>query len=445
MFNGKKEIIRNTAIMYLVALIFFIWGFSAVQFKIFPWKTLNAVYTDLKIYLIFNDSRYKSLKEKLMFHPQEAPTKYDFSGFKICDPGFHDTGYLLISRFSKKHDQVIVELFSIAEGKVLHTWVPPLTEIFKRSPEFSGTSNSNNTNTRKRYRAQHPLLLKDGGIVFTSGDGPMVRIDACGHLVWIINRRFHHSIELDHLGNIVSPIVMKKQNSDTVLPYRDDGIAIVSLDGHIINEYSITDILLKNGYRSLIYGIGKFENDRLHLNDVQPILRNSGSASIGDIALSMRHLSTVALFKPKSGKIVWLKTGPWLNQHDINQLEDGRFSIFSNNIVRLENGNTLFAEDSMSHVYVFNPLNNNIAQPYFDEMAEMQIATPTNGRSKILSNGDVYIEESDRCRLVRISQSKARWEYVNSESPKTMGLVHWSRYISGHELDLTWKDDLKCR
>jgi hypothetical protein len=440
MFNGKKGIIRVTAIVYLVALTFFVWGFSARHYKIFPWKVLYEVYTDLKIYLIFNDSRFKSLKEKILLDPQESPTKHDFSGFKIRDLGFHDTGYLLISKYSKKNSQVIVELFSIAESKVIHTWVPPLTEIFKQSPEFSSDEN-----TRKRYRAQHPLLLKDGGIVFTSGEGPMVRIDACGHLVWVINRHFHHSIEVNHLGNIVSPIVMKKRNSETVLPIRDDGFAIVSLDGQIINEYSITNILLKNGYRGLIYGVGKFENDRIHLNDAQPILRNSGSASIGDIALSIRHLSTVALFQPKSGKIVWLKTGPWLNQHDINQLEDERFSIFGNDIVRSENGHSILVEKSKSDVYVFDPLNNDITRPYSDKIAEIQIATPTSGRSKILSNGDVYIEESDKSRLVRISQSTVRWEYVNSVSPETMGAVHWSRYISGNELDLTWKDNLKCR
>ena len=379
MFKGKKEIIRISALLYLVALTFFVWGIAARHFKIFPYKQLHAVYTELKVYLTFKDGPNKSTKDKILLDHQESRTKHDFSGFRLRDPGFHDTGHLLISRYSKKHSQVIVELFSVAESRVLHTWVPPLTEIFKRSPNFSDRAN-----TRKSYRAQHPLLLKDGGLVFTSGEGPMVRINACGEVVWVINRHFHHSIEVDHLGNIVSPIVIEEQNSETVLPIRDDGFAIVSLDGQIINEYSITDILLKNGYRGLIYGVGKFEKDRIHLNDAQPVLSDYESANIGDIALSSRHLSTVALFRPQSGKIVWLKTGPWLNQHDINLLEDGRYSIFGNDIVRQEKKKDLFVENGKSDVYVFNPFNNHITRPYSDMMLKEQIATETAGRSKIL-------------------------------------------------------------
>lgn len=440
MFKGKKEIIRISALLYLVALTFFLWGITTTHFEIFPYKQLHAVYTDLKVYLTSKNGPNKSATDKIFLDHQERRTKYDFSGFRMRDPSFHDTGYLLISRYSKKHSQVIVELFSVAESRVLYTWVPPLTEIFKRSPNFSGGAN-----TRKSYRAQHPLLLEDGGLIFTSGEGPMVRINACGGVVWVINRQFHHSIEVDHLGNIVSPIVIEGQNSKTVLPIRDDGFAVVSSDGQIIDEYSITDILLKNGYRGLIYGVGKFEKDRIHLNDAQPVLRDFKGANIGDIALSCRHLSTVALFRPQSSKIVWLKTGPWLSQHDINLLEGGRYSIFGNDIVRQEKKQDLFVEKGKSDVYVFNPFNNNVTRPYSSMMVREQIATETSGRSKILANDDVYIEESDYSRLIRISQNTVRWEYVNSLSSDTVGAVHWSRYIPGNELDLTWKENLICK
>ena len=439
MLNGKKEIIRRSAILYLVALTFFLWGMVTAHLKIFPWNQVYGTTTELYEYVTFKDGPKKSLKSKIVLDHQERPTKYDFSGFKLRDPGFHDSGYLLISRYSKIDRQVIVELFSVADGRVLHTWVPPLTEIFKRSPNFNG-----GVNTRISYRAQHPLLLKDGGLVFTSGEGPMVRINACGDVVWLINRHFHHSIELDHLGNIVSPIVIKKQRSGPGLPIRDDGFAIVSLDGQIIDEYSITDILIKNGYRGLIFGVGRFEKDRIHLNDAQPVLANLKEAKIGDIALSSRHLSTVALFKPQSGKIAWLKTGPWLNQHDINHLDDGRYSIFGNDIVRPKKGRDLFVQKGKSNLYVFNPLTNTVTRPYSDIMAKERIATETSGRSKILANGDVYIEESDYSRLIRISQNNVRWEYVNALTPNTVGALHWARYISGNDLDLSWQENLIC-
>lgn len=62
-------------------------------------------------------------------------------------------------------------------------------------------------------------------------------------------------------------------------------------------------MLLINGYDWLVYGIAQFETDRIHLNDAQPILENSGTAQLGHLALSIRNLSTVALVQPESGKI----------------------------------------------------------------------------------------------------------------------------------------------
>lgn len=436
---NKGKIFSIIAFLYLLSLGFFGWGVAAGHYKIFPWKQMAAVYGEVHAYLTFKDGPPKSVKEKIILDLQERPTQFDFAGFQLRDPTFHDTGYLLISRYSKKDRQVIVELFSIANNEVLHTWVPPLTEIFKAS-----TVESIGANTIKEYRAQHPLLLKDGGLIFTSGEGPMVRITACGDLVWVNDRHFHHSIELDHDGNIVAPIVINRQMPVTVLPIRDDGFAIVSLDGKIKEEYSITDMLLKNGYRALIYGIGRFETDRIHLNDAQPILKEFNGAKIGDIALSIRHLSTVFLVQPQTGKIRWLKTGPWLSQHDVNPLDDGRYSIFGNDIIRKQDESQVFVEDGISNIYVFDAMDGRIALPYSQVMAEQKIATGSSGRLKILANGDAFIEESDKSRLIRISENKVRWEYVNAISPDTVGAVHWSRYISEKEIDLKWKDSLTC-
>jgi hypothetical protein len=77
-------------------------------------------------------------------------------------------------------------------------------------------------------------------------------------------------------------------------------------------------------------------------------------------------------------------------------------------------------------------------------MAEYKIATGSSGRLKLLTNGDAYIEESDKSRIIRISKDKVRWEYVNAVSPDTVGAVHWTRYVSQDDIDLQWKDNLAC-
>lgn len=422
-----------------MAAFFFVWGFTTAYYRIFPWRYLYQPAKEIHDFITFKDRPPKTLKDHIKYDYQERRTDFSFSGFRSRDPDFIDNGYLLISRYSKKYAQTIVQLLSVSNQKVIHTWVPPLSEVFKLTPRHKGDAN-----TRMAYRAQHPLMLPDGDLLFTSGEGPMVRLDPCGKIVWTIDRHFHHSLELDCDGNILAPIVVEPPIVHTVFPIRDDGFAVVSLEGKILSEYSITDILVKNGHRSLVYGVGEFELDRIHLNDAQPIMNNSFPAELGDVALSMRHLSTVALFRPDSNRLIWLKTGPWLGQHDINPLGNGRYSIFGNDIVRGKNESRFLVENT-SEIYLYDYRNNTVDLPYSRVMTEEKVFSQTGGRSMILPNGDVIIEESDKNRILRISQNKTRWEYVNSLSPNTSGAIHWARYISSEEIDLRWKEKLQCR
>ncbi len=440
MLKTKKAIIPLLGLLYVMALSFFAWGLAAGVYKIFPWSQIAAVYEELHDYFTFTEGPEKSTKDKIVLDHQERRSNYGFAGLRKRDIDFIDSGYLLISAYSKKHNQVVVKLFSMAKSEVIFIWVPPIKQILERTPKFvSGT------NTYTTYRVQHPLLLEDGDLIFTSGEGPMVRINSCGNIIWILEHHFHHSIELDHFGNIITCSKLGGDQNATVFPVRDDGVAVVSPMGDIINEYSIAKLMLENGYKTLMYGIGRFEKDRFHLNDAQPILRETNDANVGDILLSIRNLSSVALLDPRNGNIKWLKTGPWLNQHDINQLQDGRYSIFGNDIVRgyKEKGNKL-AEDGKSDIYIYDPIRNVVSQPYASIMNKEKIASRTEGRSRILSNRDAYIEQTNSSRLLRISQDKVRWEYVNAVSEDTVGALHWSRYYANKEIDLTWLENQTC-
>lgn len=274
-----------------------------------------------------------------------------------------------------------------------------------------------------------------------SGEGPLVRINACGRVVWVIDRHFHHSIERDYQSNFLVPILVNRRLLESGCGIQNTGFAVVSPEGRILKEYSVPDILFKNGYRWLMHGIGGPQCDCVHLNDAQPILAPSETAEVGDVALSMRNLSTVALFRPATGKIVWLKTGPWIAQHDITPTEGGCFSIFGNDIPRCgpENG-----PEEHSDLYIYNPLKDKVFKPFSEVMKKEKVVSPGSGRFKILANGDAFVEESDRSRILRISRENVRWEYVNSVTPETVGGIYWSRYIPSDEINLEWKEHLSC-
>lgn len=425
------KLVRIVGAAYLLALCFFGWGFAAAKYQIFPIKFIEPGLAELTAY--FAESNRGSVKDIVQLDHQERRNQFDFSGLKVSDTEFRDDGFLLISRYSKEHGQTVVQLFDISANRVVHTWVPDLNAIFKMTPDNQGE-----VNTRLAYRSQHPLLLRNGDLLIGSGEGPLVKINSCGKPIWAIDRHFHHSIELDAEGNIVAPIDISEGVDEYGVNVRNEGFAVISPDGKILAEYGVRDLLINNGYRGLIFGVGEFEKDRYHLNDVQPL---RGKSVAQGVLLSIRNLSTLALFVPATGKIQWLKTGPWLNQHDVNELPGGQVSVFGNNHVR---GTDKTLKDEFSEVYVFSPASGEIRTPFTKALAKAQMRSLTEGVVTILDNGDAFIEETTRDRLLRVSSDKIRWEYVSPAAKTTTGALHWSRYISRSALKAEWLKGLKC-
>ncbi|MAT49908.1 MAG: aryl sulfotransferase [Porticoccaceae bacterium] len=425
------KLIRLLAAAYLLSLSVFIWGFVAGKYQVFPHQLLQPYVQEWMAY--FTESHQDRVVDLVRFDHQERVNPHGLSGFQRVDSGFRDSGYLLISRYSKSHGQTIVELFDLSSEEVLHTWVPDLGAIFGLTPGHQG-----GVNTLMAYRSQHPLLMNNGDLVIGSGEGPLVRIDQCGSPTWTIDRHFHHSIESDVDGNLVVPLVLDDPGDSDQIPFRDDGFAVISPEGSVLEEYSVSRALIDNGYRGLLFGVGVFEPDRLHLNDVQPI---PGVPAREGVLLSIRNLSSVALLRPATGEIEWLQTGPWLNQHDINPLEDGGYSIFGNDIVR---GPEKILGDGRSQIYVYYPESGEIITPYSEVLERVDMHTGYEGRSTVLENGDVFIEETNRDRLLRVSRQGVRWVYVNGLTESTSGALHWSRYLPANSVSIDWLEKVQC-
>lgn len=350
---------------------------------------------------------------------------------------FTDNGFLLVSGYKIDHKTSTVTLFSLKEKKILHSWIPPISEIHKNSPNYT-----KEYNLKKNYRMQHPLLMENGDIIFSSGEGPLVKIDKCSNLKWSVNRHFHHSIELYDKNLIIAPIVLAN-NLNKSYPILNHGFALVDIEtGSLIKEYSIIKILEDNNKIGLLYGVGEFEYDRVHLNDAEAINVNDEFVKKGDIMLSSKHLSTVLLYRPNNNNIVWLKTGPWLNQHDIDYLGNGNFSIFGNDTFRynqMENHDVFI--DKNNKIYIYDFKNDSIKTLYDNTMIEVK--TPTQGLHEILKNGDVFIEDTDNFKLLRLSKENIRWEYFNFLGDNKIGSIHWSRYLEeDHNVD--WINNLSC-
>lgn len=415
-----SRILRLCALVYVVASLAVVWGYSVARYHVFPSRMLKPALDQIDW----------AVKRGTLRHVQLETATERLPHPVAFDTGWRDEGLLLLSRFDYQARQVVVDLVRAHQYTRLHRWVPPVGAI------QDATGMRDSINTVVSYRAQHPLLLPDGSLVLHSGEGPLVRIDKNSNLVWAIPRHFHHAIELDADSVLVVPAVAEEPYRGYPVEYRDDSYARVTLDGRLLEERSVSRILVDNGYRGLLLGIGKVHGDPIHLNDAQPVTHDLGIARKGDIALSCRHLSTVFLYRPSTDSVVWLKTGPWLNQHDVNILDDGRFSIFGNDAYRV--GDTLRGISGVSDVYLYDPVADSLARPYARMLQALGVFTGTSGRARILGNGDLFVEETDNHSLYRLSEHMLRWHYTNLVTEGVAGAIHWCRYLYAGEVDTTW-------
>lgn len=393
--------------------------------------------------LILSIARFPILAKDVLLETKSRshlliPNKFpEFDGFKkngVVQVGaLSDNGYLLLSAYDNNKFQSSVKLIRISDQHILYEWAPNMQELLGHHKSYNKTLQLNDISS-KRFRIGHPLLLNDGSLIYHNFEGPLFKIDVCSKFGWIIDQHFHHAIEQDSDGNIwVSSVIEPSSFDQTRFPgYRDDAIAKVSPDGRLLFKKSVSKILDENGYRGLLFGVGKYSADAIHLNEIQPALYTTKYWSKGDLLLSMRNRSTILIYRPRTNTIIWLRTGPWLNQHDVEFVGESNISVLGNDIVRFIGKDEFF--DNQNNIYLFNFENNSVTSPYSKILKELEVRTSTEGRQKILENGDVFIEETNSGRILRVSPEKGIWEFLVRVDNKTAGMVSWSRYLTSDQV-----------
>lgn len=346
--------------------------------------------------------------------------------------------YLLLSKYDGDLNEGIVELVDLNNFKVLHTWNPDVdafNDLVEQADEFKYLTRDNN---EERSVLMHPKLTSDGGLLF-GWEAPLRKINVCSDLVFQNTHDvFHHSIETDSDGNIWAP----SHSYPQTLPIRivgrelpadggfyDDAIVKLSSDGKVLFEKSVSQIFMDNGLEYLLFSVGDrlFVRDPIHLNDIQPVNFDGAFWQKGDIFLSLRHQSMIVLYRPSTNKIIWKGTGPFFHQHDVNILDDHRISVFNNKSKDFVYGNDV---DGHNEVIVYDFKTDMYSYPLKDSLIENDVKTITEGRSEILPNGAVFIEESNYGRTLFFnSDGSLRWTHVNRAEDGNVDRVGWSRIL----------------
>ncbi len=354
---------------------------------------------------------------------------------------------LLVSYKDEEFGQKF-DLLKIQNGDLIKRWSPNNQMLY--------TAAYNELNPRKSAKGSdlyfmHAYMTKDSSLMFTSQlTSLLARIDKNSELEWLKNdREYHHTIENDETDNIyvcTRPFISSKYD---FLPGDHETYKSILLDDHItiLDENSgeerfnkaVIEILVENGYQDILLYKGQVVSDPIHLNDIQPAMYDSEYWKKGDLLISCRNISTIFLYRPQTNKIIWLKHGPWYNQHDVDFYGQDGVVVFGNDVIREESrvdprittSNLSFSKTRPNNqAYLYNFATDSVSTPFYRLFENEKISTITSGRCDILPNGDIFVEETNNGRIIIGDSISKKIEYVKRLNQDHISTLFWSRIIN---------------
>ena len=93
-----------------------------------------------------------------------------------------------------------------------------------------------------------------------------------------------------------------------------------------------------------------------------------------------------------------MKTGPFLNQHDVDYIGEGKFSIFGNDNVEGSKFTDKRLVQEYSSIYIYDMLTDNVLKKL--ELKSARISINTQGRLDVLENGNYFIDDGQRALIL---------------------------------------------
>lgn len=322
-------------------LLAFVYGVATAKFRLWPMAQLSEARQAFQaLTRVENDSLMQGILELDSNVPAMPQTT-----MLAADAG---TEKLLVTGGSYQLMQRCPEFGCLAwiidrNGHVLHSWEVDLDAL---AATFSGAAG------RVLPRNLYPIgmaLQSDGGLVVTfhgRNTFPyqlgIARIARDGRIIWARLDYSHHWLVSDAAGRIYTP-AMKLVNGmeyfgNSAVKVRckvamyASGVDVIGPDGDIERHLPIIRALDESGYRGAFYGL-RDDCDPLHLNSVDLVPASIApklGVAPGDLLVSLREPSIIALLDARTGAIRRLVADRTAAQHSPRFLPDGSVLVFDN-------------------------------------------------------------------------------------------------------------------
>lgn len=291
---------------------------------------------------------------------------------------------------------------------------------------------------RPQKHTHGTLIAENGDLIVNFTELATFRVNPCGKVVWRLDRRGHHAVEPVGDGTFWIPGITTHYQPMPDFPayappFEEPSAIHVSADGRVLQEFSISKLLVDNGFRGLMYLSTLDEmrpvvsGDTLHLNDIAvfPDSMPEGIAHHGDLLISLRNISTIILVDPATLKIRFATSGVVQRQHDVDFIDGNTISAFDNNVLlsdwldnisgkRNNQGqSSSVATISLRTGRVTSRIASDGNGPFFSDLM---------GDHQWLANGNLLVAEARAGRAFEIAPDGHQvWEYYNVAEPGMLG------------------------
>lgn len=384
-----------------LAIVFFFLGMATVHYRTFPYGVVLDAGRAAKAlgFFVFEPSENAAFRSSGETGVQRHDPAQAFEGATLFTP--HASSAFLIDM----------------QGKVLHEWGLPFSAIWNETADVVNPVPDDQAYWRDVELFPNGDLL----VVFHGSDQTpygygLAKINKDSEVLWSYLGHVHHDVAVGEDGRVYTISQHIQQQSIDGLPELDppileETIVVFSPEGEKIKEVSVFEAIAKTPFRSAmkVAETDNYTGDYFHVNDVEPIGADPAQewpfAEEGQLLVSIRDLSALAVIDLDDETVVWFARGPWLLQHDSDILEGGKVMLFDNV------GD--FANGGRSRVLEFDPVTYEVAWRY-GSTAEEEFFSPWAGSQQSLPNGNVLITEATKGRLIEVTpQGDVVWEYFS--------------------------------
>jgi hypothetical protein len=253
----------------------------------------------------------------------------------------------------------------------------------------------------------------------------LVKLDWDGRLLWRRRLPAHHDVDLRPDGRIATLLYDFRviPEIDPAVPVRDDAIGVLSGEGEILEQRSITELLLRaEGYPMRMRKPHRFEKllhiDLVHANSIewmhQPHLEaRSDLYAASNVLVCLRNQDAVIAVDWSAKRVVWwwghgILSGP----HDATVLPDGHILVFDNGLNR-----------GWSRAIEMDPLTGEVVWEYHAPEPK-DLFTVQRGAAQRLANGNTLLTDSNAGVALEVTRAgESVWRFRNPNRSKGKPIV----------------------